>query len=121
MITAAERGEAMLARREHRRLQRRLDCLRPSRCKEEPIESRRQERRQPLEEPDANLGRVDVAHSVHEARGLIRDGSTDSRITVTGVRDAEGCRAIDVLVTVGIGDGCAVCRLPEDGNPRRDR
>ena len=58
---------------------------------------------------------MDVAQSVHEARGLSRDGSTDSRITVTGVRDAEGCRAIDVLVTVGIGDGCAVCRLPEDG------
>ena len=93
---------------------RRFDRLGSRRREKDTREFARQNLRQPLEEPDADLRRMDVAHAVHQAFRLIGDGLRYARIGVPGVRNAEGGGAVDVTVAVDVGNDGVARRLPED-------
>ena len=70
--------------------------------------------RQALEEPHANCRRMNVAHAVHEALRLARRRLRNPWVAMTNVGDAEGRRAVDILVAVDVGHGRAACRFPKD-------
>ncbi len=113
MVRAAICGEARLAGRENRGLERGFDRLGSGRCEKDPLQVRRQDGGKTLVESHAQLRWMNVAHAVHQPPGLPRDRVGDARIAMAGVDHAERGGAVDVLVAVGVGHRRAVCRIPK--------
>ena len=69
---------------------------------------------EPFEQLDADRGRMHVAQPVEEPLGLFGNGCGYARVGMSGIRDTERRRAIDVRVAVDIGDVRAPCGFPKD-------
>ena len=129
VISALERDDAAFARGQHRCLERRFDRFKTGVAKNGLCRLRisdfglRISPRPPFKRDSAQFARqfrlecmwVDVAHRVRQFSHLALTGLHNARIRVSGRRDAERSRQVEIFISFGVPDLRAARAFPHNG------